>query len=124
VAMMRWWRAVWRVVALVVAAAPLSEVIRRRRAFRAAGVGHADGRHRVHGRHVVRSEICRGVAVVRVVRARRPSGRGRRRPADAPWGWRVLDAVHERLDHVAARRGLCRWVWDADRGRPEVIWRR
>jgi hypothetical protein len=99
----------WRAVGMRVALVPLSEVIwrGRSRTFRAARVCHANGRHRVHGRHVMRSMIGWGVAVVRMVWAWRTVGRWRGAAASPPRGWGVLDAIYEwGLHHVATGRGL------------------
>jgi hypothetical protein len=75
-----------RTVGMRVALVPLSEVIwrGRRRTLRTVRVCHTNGRHRVHGRHVMRSVIRRRMAVMRMVWAWRPAGRWRRGAAANP----------------------------------------
>lgn len=108
----------WRAVGMRVALVPLSKVIwrGRRRTLRTARVCHTNGRHRVHGRHVVRSVIRWRVAVVRMVWAWWPAGRWWRGTAANPSrGWGVLNAINKRgLCHMPAGWRLC---WDADRRR-------
>jgi hypothetical protein len=115
------------VVALMGMAPLLSEVVRRRwgRPLRArAGVAHVGhGGNRVHGWHVVRAEICRGVAVVGVVWTTAVGGRWGR-AADAPRGLRVRNAVYKGRLHVAVWWGLRCRVLNADRRGSEVVGRR
>ena len=114
-----------RVLLVALVVTPLPEIVRRWGRGRCLGprVAHPDGRHRVHGWHVMRPEFGCEVAVVGVIRTA-VQGR-RRRAADAPWGLRVWDAVDKWGHHVAIRRGLRRrMLRDADRGRPKVVRRR
>jgi hypothetical protein len=75
-----------RTVGMRVALVPLSEVIwrGRRRTLRTVRVCHTNWRHRVHGRHVMRSVIRWRVAVVRMVWAWRPARRRRGPTANPP----------------------------------------
>ena len=126
--MMSQWRrgaaVVVRVLLVALVVAPLPEIVRRWGRGLGPRVSHPDGRHRVHGWYVMRSELGCRVAVVGVIRTA-IRGRGRR-AADAPWGLRVRDAVDEwRRHHVAIRRGLRRrMLRNTDRRRPKVVRRR